>query len=302
MPSTMPKAVEYLRRVDGGITQPQLMRCDDDRVYAVKFDNPFPHFGLRVLPAELVASRIARSLGVRTPEIRVVNVGQPFLQSNPDVAFRFDDGGTQQPNPGPALGSEWVEEATAVGPHQVPTTPENTRILASLFVADNLLWMNDDHARNYGNLLLDGEQRVWVIDWGHPFFLNGCNDWSEERITPYLDRIAPVAKPLLDIPDVRALVAGASQRASALPQEVVADVFREIPEEWRSPRPGGVTEHECQSAQAFLLQRARLLPELVQTCLTWDAGGCSGRSREAHPRRESAARSQPPHHRSMPIW
>jgi len=198
----------------------------------------------------------------------VVSVGAEFLDSNPGLTFRLDEGGTRQPEAGLSIGSHWVESAAAVWPSDVPMTPENVRVLAATFVADNLLWMNDDHAQSYGNLLLDTDERVWVVDWGHPFFLNGCNDWSEGRLSPCLEQIAPRAQALLTIPQVRALIPCMTERASTLPSNMVADAFQEIPAEWQSPRRGGVTEHECESARAFLLQRAGLLPELVQGCLT----------------------------------
>ena len=147
---------------------------------------------------------------------------------------------------------------------------DNAHILAAVFVADNLLLMNDDHCRDdrdYGNLLLDAQRRVWVIDWGHPFFLNGCNDWSEERLAPYLEHLMSRARPLLAIPEVRELVLSVAERAATLPANTVADAFLGIPAEWRSPRCGGVTDHECESAKAFLLKRARFLPELARHCL-----------------------------------
>ena len=58
----VPKARKHLGRIvregEGGISQPHKILFDDGHVYAVKFDNPFPDFGLRVLPAELVAGRV----------------------------------------------------------------------------------------------------------------------------------------------------------------------------------------------------------------------------------------------------
>ncbi|MBN1462025.1 MAG: hypothetical protein JXA57_21040 [Armatimonadetes bacterium] len=268
MSESVPEAVEYLEsiidRSPGGISQPQRIRFSDGRVYAVKFDNPFPNFGLRVLPAELMASRIARHIGVPVPAICVVNVSAEFLEANPGVAFRYATGSTQQPKPGACLGSEWIDDARPAWPHDVSKTPTNLAALAALFVAANLLCMNDDHARSYGNLLLDEKEDVWAIDWGHPFFLpEGCNNWSGEVLSRHVGKPAVVANPLVEILEVRAIVPKAAEQASQLPLSVIREAFHGIPEAWRSPNEGGVSNEDCEAAQTFLAARKERLPALI---------------------------------------
>ena len=59
--AAMKLAVEHVRRMRGG-AQAQLMRCDDDAYYIVKFQNNPQH--LRILANEMLATRLAARLGL----------------------------------------------------------------------------------------------------------------------------------------------------------------------------------------------------------------------------------------------
>src|ERR1700719_837772 len=68
-------AVEHIRRMRGG-AQSHLMRCDDGGYYVVKFQNNPQH--IRVLANEMLGTKIAAYLGLRVPQIEVVE-GRPEL-------------------------------------------------------------------------------------------------------------------------------------------------------------------------------------------------------------------------------
>jgi len=258
---------EYVGRVGTGGSQPQVVRCSDGRVYAVKFgDNPGPTFGLRVLPAELVASRIARLLGVRTPEYIVLAVGQEFLAENPDLRLMLPDGNTRQPSAGLCLGSPWVDGGKPAPLEGVPLSEDNADVLASTFVADNVMCMNHDHCRPYGNLVLDSDGRVWVVDWGHPFFFSQggkaiCNDWSERMLCRFVSWDVMADGELLPLPPVRDLLRGKTAAARGRLARELDGAFEGIPDEW------GVSGGEKRCARWFVQTRAELLPDLVERWL-----------------------------------
>ena len=204
------------------------------------------------------------------PEICVVDVSSEFLEENPQVAFSYHDGTTSQPQPGPSLGSRWIDSTEPTTCQRITLTSRNLDALAALFVADNLLCMNDDHAqggeRDFGNLLIDAESNVWVIDWGHPFRLrNGVNNnWSSAVLSGHLDWLRPVAKGLLEIAEVRTRVVGKAEEASRIPADEIESAFAGIPGEWQYPNEGGVSGDDCKSARDFLLQRRLRLPKLIE--------------------------------------
>src|SRR4051812_4047662 len=74
----MPRAVQHVRRMRGG-AQAHLMRCDDGHFYVVKFQNNPQH--LRVLANELLATRLAKLIGLPVPEPAIVRV-DPWIVAN----------------------------------------------------------------------------------------------------------------------------------------------------------------------------------------------------------------------------
>ncbi len=70
-PITRTRAVEFIRRLRGA-SQPRLLRCEDGRIYVVKFQNNPQH--VRVLANEMLAARLALAMGLPVPEPALVEV------------------------------------------------------------------------------------------------------------------------------------------------------------------------------------------------------------------------------------
>ena len=84
--AAMKLAVEHVRRMRGG-AQAQLMRCDDDAYYIVKFQNNPQH--LRILANEMLATRLAARLGLAVPQVEVVEVRPEIIAYTPDLAIQL---------------------------------------------------------------------------------------------------------------------------------------------------------------------------------------------------------------------
>ena len=84
--AAMKLAVEHVRRMRGG-AQAQLMRCDDDAYYIVKFQNNPQH--LRILANEMLATRLAARLGLTVPQVEVVDVGPEIIAYTPDLVIQL---------------------------------------------------------------------------------------------------------------------------------------------------------------------------------------------------------------------
>src|ERR1700734_99976 len=85
----MVRALEQVRRMRGG-AQSHLMRCSDGGYYVVKFQNN-PQ-GLRILVNELLGTRLAARLGLRVPEVNVVNVDQELIARTDDLVMQMGRG------------------------------------------------------------------------------------------------------------------------------------------------------------------------------------------------------------------
>jgi hypothetical protein len=84
--AAMKVAVEHVRRMRGG-AQAQLMRCDDEAYYIVKFQNNPQH--LRILANEMLATRLAARLGLCVPQVEVVEVRPEIIAYTPDLVIQL---------------------------------------------------------------------------------------------------------------------------------------------------------------------------------------------------------------------
>jgi len=85
-------AVEPIRRMRGG-AQAQLMCCNDEGYYVVKFQNN-PQ-GTRILANELLATRLAARLGLPVPSATVVEVGDRLVENTDDLVIQLARGRTK---------------------------------------------------------------------------------------------------------------------------------------------------------------------------------------------------------------
>jgi hypothetical protein len=84
--AVMKLAIEHVRRMRGG-AQAQLMRCDDEAYYIVKFQNNPQH--LRILANEMLATRLAARLGLLVPQVEVVEVRKEIIAYTPDLVIQL---------------------------------------------------------------------------------------------------------------------------------------------------------------------------------------------------------------------
>ena len=79
-------AREYIRRMPGG-SQSHLLRASDNKLYVVKFvGNPQ---GTRILCNDLLASLLARDLGLSVPKPTVIRVADEFVRDHPQLTFQL---------------------------------------------------------------------------------------------------------------------------------------------------------------------------------------------------------------------
>jgi hypothetical protein len=81
-------AREFVRRMRGA-SQPWLMRCEGGASYVVKFQNNPQH--ARVLANEMLASRLARLVGLPAAAPAFVEVPRTLIGNNPQLAFEIGE-------------------------------------------------------------------------------------------------------------------------------------------------------------------------------------------------------------------
>src|SRR5918997_573153 len=85
MPRTV-TATRYVTPLREGGSLPAIVEADDDGLYVVKFRGAGQ--GRKALIAELIAGEIGRSLGLRVPEIVLVDVDPALARSEPDFEIQ----------------------------------------------------------------------------------------------------------------------------------------------------------------------------------------------------------------------
>ncbi|HEY4381207.1 MAG TPA: HipA family kinase [Acidobacteriaceae bacterium] len=98
-------AVQAIRRMRGG-AQSQLMLGADGRLWVVKFQNNPQH--LRVLPNELIATRLAEAVGLTVPVTDVVEVSAWLIANSPGMHVETAHGRSDRYTAGLQFGSRFI--------------------------------------------------------------------------------------------------------------------------------------------------------------------------------------------------
>ena len=216
MPSTaaLPEiaAIRYVAALREGGSMPGLVEADDDGLYVLKFRGAGQ--GPLALVAEVIACELARALGLRVPQLALVDVDPVLGRAEPDPEIQeliLASGGLN-------VGVDFLPGALAYTPSG-PVQPR-AEPAADIVWLDALLTNVDRTAAN-PNMLVWHEQ-VWLIDHGAALYLQHAGLKPAEQATRTFPQIAdhvllPRAGSILDA-DER--LAGRIERA--LLEQVVA--------------------------------------------------------------------------------
>jgi hypothetical protein len=229
-------AVEYIRRMHGG-SQSKLIRCSDSRYYVVKFQNN-PQ-GRRILANELLATLIAKMLGLPVPEPAVVEVHPDLIRYTEELVI--EPGRARVPcRPGLCFGSLYGDGEASPGgqsdlydllPEDRLKKVHNLSEFAGMLVFDK--WTGNTDARQTIFVRVAANQsaycscRALMIDQGHCF--NGPN-WN------FPDRprhgLYPCRTVYANVEGEEAFVPWLKRLNRDVNQHAVERAAQEIPPEW----------------------------------------------------------------------
>jgi hypothetical protein len=237
------RVTRYVTPLREGGSLPGVVEGDDLGTYVCKFRGAGQ--GLRVLVAEVIASGIARRVGLKTPSLVA-------LELDPAIARYEADEEVQDllnASAGLNLGIDFLPGAFGYDGEVVGDTDPAVVLWFDAFIA------NVDRSFRNPNLLLWGSD-LWVIDHGaslyfHHAWAGGVTDpqrfanqaWtSDDHIfRAYAHRLEAVDPDLTRLLDTAALT----------------EVVGEVPDEWLEPVPGAETPAELRAAYVRFLE-ARL--------------------------------------------
>ena len=169
-------AIEHIRRMRGG-AQSHLMRCDDGGYYIVKFQNNPQH--TRVLANELLGTKIAGYLGLRVPQIEVVEVRRELIELTAELVIQLGIGRTPC-RAGKQFGSRYPGDPAQTNvfdflPDEQLSQVENLADFAGMLVFDK--WTCNTNGRQAVFFLEPGRSRyqAMIIDQGFCF---NAGEWN----------------------------------------------------------------------------------------------------------------------------
>jgi len=239
------QATRYVTPLREGGSMPGLVEADDDGLYVVKFRGAGQ--GLKALIAEVVVGELARALGLRVPEVVLIEVDPLLAAAEPDPEIQE----LVQASGGSNAALDFLPGALPFSPATpVGVSPE---LAAEVVWLDALTANVDRTPRNPNMLVWHGE--LWLIDHGAALYRHHAATWPEgaaaakfpliadhvllpfagsileadERLAPKLDR-ATLTAAIAPVPDDWL---GGEAAEAAVAREIYVEYFAE---RLRAPR------------------------------------------------------------------
>ncbi|MCI0671293.1 MAG: aminotransferase class I and II [Myxococcaceae bacterium] len=244
----------YVTPLREGGSLPAIVEGSDEGLYVVKFRGAGQ--GVKALVAELIAGELARALGLKVPEVVLVELDPALGRAEPDGEIRD----LLKASAGLNLALDYLPGSLTFDPVAGPApSPE----VASAIVWFDAFITNVDRTPKNPNLLC-WHKELWLIDHGASLYFH--HDWDG-----YLERshspFAPIRQHVL-LPWASRLAEVDSALAARVTPEVVNSVVSSIPEAWLQGEPhfGSVDAHRAAYA-TWLLERRKASPRFVEEAL-----------------------------------
>lgn len=216
------RATRYVTPLREGGSMPGLVEADDDGLYVVKFRGAGQ--GVKALVAEVLVGEIARVLGLRVPEIVLVDVDPRLADAEPDPEIQE----LVQASPGLNAALDFLPSALPFSPAApVGITPERA---ADVVWLDALCANVDRTPRNPNMLIWHGD--LWLIDHGAALYRHHAPAWPEGAAEA---RFPLIADHVL-LPFAGSITEAGERLAPKLGAATVARIAAEVPPDWLGAR------------------------------------------------------------------
>lgn len=247
-------AKEYIGSIGVGVTVPQLIRADDDKVYVVKLKNN--RLGMKVLVNEFIASRLGIIGELCFPSSDVITLSEEFIKNSKKLTRLKAMAGLH-------FATYYLRSSKYVHHYHLRAVRNKTQF-AGVMLFDHL-FHNADRTLNGKNMLVRREidgYHMYAIDNSH---LIGSGRWTKENLAIMIHGVklnkrrayGTLLRHYLKESDFTAYV----EKFLAISEAQIKEIVDDIPEEWLSDIE---TREEL---QRFLLARCAMAEE-VATMLT----------------------------------
>ena len=223
-------ATRYVVPMREGGSLPAIVEADDLGLYVVKFRGAGQ--GILALIAELIAGEIGRALGLRVPEIVLMNIDAALGRNEPDYEIRR----LLKASAGTNLALDYLPGSTMFDPAARDAAPAGE---ASMLVWFDAFTQNVDRTPRNANLLV-WHRKLYPIDHGAALYFH--HDWPtmEKKIdSPFAE-----IKDHVLLPWATEIGHAAKIAHKLLTREALEGVVALVPDEWFKAIPGDITSAE----------------------------------------------------------
>jgi hypothetical protein len=245
------QVIRYVTPLREGGSLPAIVEADDGFLYVLKFRGAGQ--GAKALIAELLGGEIARTFGLRVPEIVFAQLDPAFGRSEPDEEIQD----LLRASEGLNLGVHYLSGAITFDPLVTSLDPK----LASQIVWFDCLITNVDRTPRNTNMLM-WHKELWLIDHGASFYFHHSWQYPEEQAR----RPFSLVKDHVLLPLARELEAVDEEFRSLLSPERIRSIVSLLPDEWLSgDSPFASAEEHRQAYVQFLETRLAHTENFVKT-------------------------------------
>ncbi len=218
-------ATRYVTPLREGGSLPAIVEADDLGLYVVKFRGAGQ--GTLALVAEWIAGEIGRALGLKVPELVLVEVDAALGRNEPDAEIRA----LLKASVGSNLGLDYLPGSATFDP-----AADGSRVdpdLASEMVWFDAFVTNVDRTPRNPNLLW-WHRVLYCIDHGAALYFH--HNW-QSLDSMAVSRFAPIRDHVL-LPWATRLEAADARLRPKLSEDLFTRLVAAIPEDWFPPEPG----------------------------------------------------------------
>lgn len=229
---------QYLQPFREGGSMPGLVRADDDFLYVLKFRGAGQ--GKKALIAELIGGEVARLIGLKVPELVLMDLDDSFSKTEPDQEIQD----LLKFSVGLNLGLHFLSSAMTYD----PLVSDTDAMSASKTVLLDSILTNIDRTAKNTNLLIWNKE-LWLIDHGAClYFHHNWKNWEAQ-----LPRTFPAVKDHVLLSKATQLSEAATEIKVALTEEKLVKVVNSIPEEWLIEESNPLPPVEMRAAYVAVL-------------------------------------------------
>lgn len=207
----------YVTPLREGGSLPAIIEADDDGLYVLKFRGAGQ--GIKALIAELIAGEIARTLGLRLPEIVFVELDIVLARTEPDPEIQD----LIKASGGLNLALDYLPGSITFD--SMIVVPD--AMLASQIVWFDALTANVDRTPRNANMLL-WHNNLWLIDHGAAFYFH--HNWEK-----FLDNSGNPFRQIKDhilLPFADKIAEADEILSAKLTPETIEKIIGLIPDDW----------------------------------------------------------------------